>query len=146
MKNGWMIFVVVFAASARGEDLRPVVPDLSPVKVAAAHSWRTRTDAPDEVYLYDGTTQVGGWSYAQRHYRPYAAASGTWGQAVTAAPVPPPARQAKGVSQPLPFGQGIGASVADQLNTGSRTSTATGRTRIGVMFAVPRGFTSGCRT
>lgn len=65
-----------------------------------SYSWRTRVDEPDRVYLYRDGTQIGGWDYLAKQYRPYD--DKTWGPAVDAAPVPPPANRVRIVPPPAP--------------------------------------------
>jgi hypothetical protein len=49
------------------------------------YEWRTFADDPAQVALYRNGVQVGAYSYAQGHYRPYDKATDTWGR-----PQPPP--------------------------------------------------------
>ncbi|HYH69151.1 MAG TPA: hypothetical protein VD866_30940 [Urbifossiella sp.] len=65
-----------------------------------SYSWRTRVDEPDRVYLYRDGTQIGGWDYLAKQYRPFDGR--TWGPAVDAAPVPPPANRLRIVPPPPP--------------------------------------------
>lgn len=63
------------------------------------YSWRSRADDPDRVYLYRDGKQVGGWCYADSHYRPFDGK--VWGTPVAAAPVRPPVRAAVVVTPPV---------------------------------------------
>lgn len=53
----------------------------------APYRWVRRADTADEVYLYQGGRQVGGYSFTTGFYRPYN--NGNWG-AHAVAPVRPP--------------------------------------------------------
>jgi len=65
-----------------------------------SYSWRTRVDEPDRAYLYRDGTQIGGWDYLAKQYRPFDGR--TWGPAADAAPVPPPANRVRIVPPPPP--------------------------------------------
>lgn len=41
------------------------------IPAAGGHEWRSRSDKPDELYLYRGDVQVGGWKQSERAYRAY---------------------------------------------------------------------------
>ena len=50
--------------------------------------WVMRPDVPDEAYLYNGNSQVGGWSAATQKYRPII--NGIWGAPTDSPPIAPP--------------------------------------------------------
>lgn len=65
------------------------------------YSWRTHATDPDRIYLYREGTQVGGWCYREKHYRPYDGAN--WGTPTATPPVKPPANRVVVVPQPAPM-------------------------------------------
>ena len=65
------------------------------------HSWRSRADDPDRVYLYLDGKQIGGWDYRAKHYRPFDGQN--WGPQTDAAPVRPPERRVVVSPQPTPM-------------------------------------------
>jgi hypothetical protein len=55
------------------------------------YTWRSHADDPDRMYLYRDGTEIGGWCYVAKHYRPYDGKE--WGPPTAKAPVKPPANR-----------------------------------------------------
>lgn len=65
----------------------PPVGGIVLAQTPAVYQWKTRSDTPNETYLYYGTQQVGGYSFETGFYRPIV--NGKWGKPAVA-PITPP--------------------------------------------------------